>query len=135
MAIPFPDIKPSTRRFVAPDWPTTEKRSQSGTVSIRLWGNRAGDGQLALGFNNIPDELGEQILAAHDAAKGATLELELPASIFTGYSGPMSAWLQDKLRSNGLRWFFKKGQPPEVESVVPGICRASVTLVAELRVQ
>lgn len=135
MGIPFPDIKPSTRRFVAPDWPTSEKRSQSGTVSIRLWGSKAGDGQLSLGFNNIRDELGQQILAAHRQAKGATLELELPPAIFAGYSGPMASWLQEQLRSNGLRWFFKKGQPPEIESVVPGICTARVNLVAELRVQ
>lgn len=135
MAVPFPDIKPSTRRFVAPDWPTSEKRSQSGTVSIRLWGSKAGDGQLALGFNNIRDEVGQQILDAHHQAKGATLELELPPAIFAGYSGPMASWLQEQLAANGLRWFFKKGQPPEVESVVPGICTAKVILVAELRVQ
>lgn len=135
MAVPFPDIKPSTRRFVAPDWPTSEKRSQSGTVSVRLWGSRAGDGQLALGFNNIRDELGLQIVQAHDQAKGATLELELPPAIFAGYDGPMASWLREQLRANGLRWFFKKGSPPDIESVVPGLCSAKVLLVAELRVQ
>lgn len=134
MPVPFPDIQPSTRRFVAPDWPTSEKRSQSGTVSVRLWGSKAGDGQLALGFNNIRDEVGQQILAAHRQAKGATLELDLPPAIFAGYSGPMAAWLQEQLAADGLRWYFKRGQVPDIESVVPGICTAKVTLVAELRV-
>lgn len=134
MAVPFPDIQPSSRQFVAPDWPTTDKRSQSGVVSLRLWGSKPGNGQLSLGFNNIRDDLAKKFLEAHTNAKGPVLELDLPASIFKGYSGPMSYWLQEKLRNDGLRWFFKPGDPPVIESVVPGISSVRVNLVAELRV-
>lgn len=134
MPIPFPDIQPSSRQFVAPDWPTTAQRSQSGVVSQRLWGSKPGDAQFNLSFNNIRDEKAQQILEAHNNAKGAALELQLPAAIFRGYNGAMSLWLNEKLRNDGLRWFFKKGDPPVIESVVPGISSAKVTLVAELRI-
>lgn len=134
MAIRFPDIRPSSRQFVAPDWPTTERRSQSGVNSVRLWGNKSSDAQFNLSFTNISDELGLQILEVHNSAKGNVSELLLPPSIFDGYSGPMSLWLQEKLRSNGLRWYFKRQEPPQIESVVPGICTVRVSLVAELRI-
>lgn len=135
MTINFPEIRPSSRQFIAPDWPTTERRSQSGVTSVRLWGSKPSGGQLNLGFNNIRDELGQQILETHENAKGSTLEITLPSLIFDGYSGPMKLWLQEKLKSNGLRWFFRKGEAPQVESVVPGICSARVSLIAELRIQ
>jgi hypothetical protein len=37
------------------------------------------------------------------------------------------------LTQSGLLWFFKDDDPPEVESVAPGICNVRVNLVAELR--
>lgn len=133
MPIPFPNIQPSARQFVAPDWPTTDMRSQSGVVSVRLWGSKPGNGQFNLSFNNIRDEIAQLILNAHYQSKGATLELQLPEALFKGYAGPMHTWLQEQLRNDGLRWFFKKGETPSVESVVPGISSVKVTLVAELR--
>lgn len=133
MAVPFPAIQPSSRRFVAPRWPTSSKRSQAGVISKRLWGSKAGDGELQLGFTNISDERADQIVDAYQNAKGDTLEVELPAAIFAGTTGSLRVRLRDKLPRQGLRWFFKENDPPVIESVVPGISTVRVNLSAELR--
>ncbi len=135
MGIPFPDLQPSEREFVAPRWPTSGSRSQSGVRSKRLWGSKAADGELQLGFTNISDELADQIIDAYDNAKGDTLEVDLPASIFSGTTGSLRMRLLNKLREQGLRWFFKENDPPVVRSVVPGISTVRVNLSAELRLE
>ena len=120
---------------MAPRWPTTTSRSQSGVVGRRLWGSKPGDGQLSLGFSNIRDDLAAQIVDAYNSAKGSTIEVNLPAAIFNGATGELDIYLRDTLIKQGLRWYFKDDDPPEVESVVPGISSVRVNLSGELRME
>lgn len=133
MGVPFPAVQPSSRRFVAPRWAVTPNRSQSGVTTKRLWGSKPSDAQLSLSFNNKRDEVAAQILAAYEQAKGSTTEVDLPAEVFQGTTGTLNIQLRELLRQNGLRWFFRDDDPPEVESVVPGISNIRVNLTAELR--
>lgn len=133
MAFQFPALVPSSRRFVALRWPVTSNRSQSGVKNTRLWGSAAGDGELQLGFNNIRDDLADAIVDAHEASKGGVSEVLLPAEVFMGTAGNLRVRLVDKLKSQGVRWYFKENDPPVVESVVPGISSVRVNLSAELR--
>jgi hypothetical protein len=133
MAVLFPAVQPSSRRFVAPRWPITSSRSQSGVVSKRRWGNKPGDGQLSLGFTNIRDDIAAAIVEAYDAAMGSTGEAQLPPEVFQGATGKLNTYLREKLPQQGMRWFFREDEPPDVESVVPGVSSVRVTLSAELR--
>ena len=133
MAISFPDVQPSSRRFVAPRWSTTPNRSQSGVVTKRLWSSKPGDGQLNLGYNNIRDEIAVQFMNAYNLSKGSTEEVDLPASVFQGTATPLNIYLRSLLAQQGLRWYFKDDDPPEIDSVVPGISNVKVNLSAELR--
>lgn len=135
MAILFPDIQPSSRRFVAPRWPTSSNSSQSGVISHRLWGSKPGNGQLSLGFSNIRDDLAAQIVDAYNSAKGATIDIILPPAVFKGATGALGIYLQSALGEQGLKWYFKDDDPPEIESVVPGISSARVNLSGELRME
>jgi hypothetical protein len=133
MAVPFPAVQPSSRRFVAPRWPITSTRSQSGVVSKRRWGNRPGDGQLSLSFTNIRDDIAAEIVEAYDNAMLSSKEVELPPEVFQGTAGKLNTYLRERIPQQGMRWFFREDEPPEVESVVPGISSVRVTLAAELR--
>ncbi len=135
MSIPFPNIQPSSRRFVAPRWPVTSSKSQSAVVSKRLWGSKPGDGQLSLSFNNIRDDIAGQIVEAYNLAKGSTVEVKLPDSIFEGTKDSLSTYLKATLKQQGIKWFFKDDEPPDIESVVPGISNVRVNLSGELRLE
>lgn len=135
MSIPFPNIQPSSRRFVAPRWPTSSNRSQAGVTTKRLWGSKPADGQLSLGFNNIRDDIAVSIIDAYNRAKGSSTEVDLPSSIFEGTKGSLNIYLRTLLEQQGVRWFFKDDDPPEVESVVPGISNVKVNLSGELRIE
>lgn len=132
MAINFPAIEPTARRFVAPKWPTTGVVSQSGVTTRRLWGSRPSQAQLDLTFTNITDNNAALILAAYNSAKGATTDLTLPSAIFNGASGNLATWLDTTATGAGMKWFFTE-EPPTLESVSPGVSTVNVRLVAELR--
>jgi len=132
MAITFPSIEPTSRSFVAPKWPTNGIASQSGVISRRLWGSRPSQAQLTLGFANISDDNAALILSAYNEAKGATIDLALPAVIFNGASGNLTGWLNTASNGAGLKWFFSE-EPPSVESIAPGRSSINISLVAELR--
>jgi hypothetical protein len=132
MAVTFPSIAPTARSFTAPKWPTTGITSQSGVTTRRLWGSRPSQAQLNLTFNNISDDNAALIAAAYNSAKGATVELTLPAVIFDGASSTLKAWLDTSATGAGMQWFFSE-EPPSIESVAPGRSSVRINLVAELR--
>lgn len=132
MVVTFPSIAPTARSFTAPKWPTSGITSQSGVTTRRLWGSRPSQAQLNLSFNNISDDNAALIAAAYNSAKGATVELTLPAVIFDGASSTLKAWLDTSATGAGMQWFFSD-EPPNIESVAPGRSSVQINLVAELR--
>lgn len=133
MATTFPSITPTGRRFTPPRWPTTEKISQSGVMSRRLWGSRSGNASLELTFNNISDTDTSNILSAYETAQGPIDELTLPAVLFAGADATLSTYLNTSATGAGLTWHFSGGTPPTVQSVINGRSNVVVTLNAELR--
>ena len=132
MAVAFPSVTPTSRSFTAPRWPTSGITSQSGVTTRRLWGSRPSQAQLSLTFNNISDDNAALIAGAYNSAKGATVELTLPAVIFYGASSALKAWLDTSATGAGMQWFFSE-EPPSIESVAPGRSSVRINLVAELR--
>jgi len=132
MAVTFPTIEPTSRRFLAPKWPTTGVVSQSGVTTRRLWGSRPSQAQLDLTFANITDDNAALIIGAYNSAKGATIDLTLPSIIFNGASANLKGWLDTTSTGAGMKWFFNE-EPPNVESISPNRSTVTVRLVAELR--
>jgi len=133
MATTFPAVQPTSRRFVAPIWPTRTQVSQSGVITRRLWGSRPSSARLGLKFNNINDTNTAAILSAYNSAKGSVDSLTLPSQIFAGADATLQSWLNASATGAGLLWSFSEGTSPQVESVAPGRSNVTVELTAELR--
>ena len=132
MTIALPSIKPSSRTFQAPKWPTTTSVSQGGVVTRRLWGSKPSTGSMSLSFDNISDDNAAAIVAAYNAAKGPTTEVELSSEILSGMSEELKTGIASSIEKLGLKWFFAE-DGPSVESVAPGRSSVRLDLIAELR--
>jgi len=132
MAVTFPSIEPTARRFSAPKWQTTGITSQSGVTTRRLWGSRPAKAELDLTFGNITDANAALILEAYNDAKGATIDVALPSIIFNGAAGDLTGWMNTANTGAGMKWFFSE-DPPTLESIAPGRSTISLKLIAELR--
>jgi hypothetical protein len=133
MATTFPAVQPTSRRFVAPTWPTKTQVSQSGVITRRLWGSRPSQAKLSLTFGNVNDTNTAAILSAYNSAKGSVDSLTLPTQIFAGADATLQSWLNASATGAGLLWSFSEGSSPQVESVAPGRSNVAVELTAELR--
>ena len=132
MTVTLPSITPSSRTFQAPKWPTTSSTSQGGVVTRRLWGSKPSIGSMSLSFDNISDDNAAAIIAAYNAAKGPTTEVQIPSEILSGMSENLKTGIASSIDDLGLKWFFSE-DGPSVESVAPGRSSVTLNLIAELR--
>ena len=54
--VPFPDIRPTTRRFESGEYPMSMFKAQNGASVAVRFGNRQSNCRLRLTFKNITDE-------------------------------------------------------------------------------
>ena len=128
MATNFPELHPTARTYIAPTWPTSGVRSQSGVASKRLWGSLPTRASLSLEFANITDDATTQILEAYRLAKGSCDSLNVPPIVFSG----MSEGVLAEIDADTNLWYFTD-TPPTVASVVRGVSTVTVDLQADLR--
>lgn len=83
----FPTLTPSTRNYASGDYPVKTFRSQSGSESRILYGNRRTGMTLDLQYENVTDTNAELFLAHYDETKGTYTAFELPTDVLTGWSG------------------------------------------------
>lgn len=127
MAEQFPGIKPTTRAFKLGSFPVKVYRALSGATVKRAFGNRATGFELQLGFDNIPDDTTEQLLAHYNGSQGGFDRFTLPADLFVGMTTGLRGHIQ---APTSIRWEY--AGPPEVQSVFTGRSRVSITLLGEL---
>jgi hypothetical protein len=129
MTVQFPAIQPTDHGFVAPEWPVTATRSQSGVRSVRLWGDKPSDAGMTLTFANKTQIEARQIWAAHKAAKGVVDDVSFPAIVFKAITDQqLLEFLRDA--GDGLRWYW--ASMPQGERVQGG---SRVTLRCEFRAE
>lgn len=129
MPVPFPNIKPTEREYLPPEYAVTSTRSQSGVVSKRLWGSAPGNAEMTLGFRIISSDVAADLVLAYDATKSGIDFLILPSAVLSGV-GPRLA--QVILPTSGsLQWTFM--ERPNIGFVGPVWSSARVRLVGELR--
>ena len=129
MTVQFPAIQPTSHEFAFPEWPITERRSQSGVRSIRQWGDKASDATMTLVFDNITQAASAAIKAAHDAARGKVEDISFPAIVFKSLDDP-EALAMLSTPGPGLRWYF--ANKPQGSRVTGG---KRLTIRAEFRAE
>jgi hypothetical protein len=131
-AVPFPPIVPSSRRYIAGQYPESEFRALNGVVTHLRYGNRLTDTKIEATFQNIPDSRAAEVLALHrDTLKRGDWLRFTRSDMTGGASEELQAWLRDT-DGSGLRWRFDRGNPPSVESVIPGRSTLTCQFVGEL---
>lgn len=129
-AVNFPsDIAPSSRSFVAGEYPQTVFEAQNGAKSIIRYGNKAVNARLSLGFNNVSDSVAMSILVNYADVNSDWDYVTFGTT--NGLQGIESSILRNKVssgNSSGLKWRYDG--PPQVVSVQPGINNVSCKFVA-----
>jgi len=122
----FPSLIPSTRNYASGDYPVKTFRSQSGSESRILYGNRRTGMTLELQYDNITDANAELFLNHYDETKGTYTTFTLPTVALTGWSGNADAI--DAATGNAWRY----DGPPQITNVRPGISSVQVRLIGVL---
>lgn len=124
MATPFPAVCPTSRSFVPAQYPVRRFTAINGAGTTRIYGNRGYDATLQLSFLLQDAELEELLICWNDAS-GTFGDLTLPANVTEGMSQDVQAQIPDYLT---WRW----AQAPQVQSVLNGVSRVQVNLIANL---
>ncbi len=130
MAIAFPSLKPTSRRYQPGEYPQTDFVAQNGVRTVIRFGSRRVDSSLNLTFDNITDDEASSILANYEAVNSVWDHVTF--TVDDGATGASSS-LQDYLMEtggSGLRWRYEKS--PTVTSVKPGLSTVSCSFVGVL---
>jgi hypothetical protein len=130
MTVQFPAIQPTEDGFVAPEWPVTSTRSQSGVRSVRLWGNKPSDAGMTLTFANKTQSQAGLIYQAHHDANGIVDDLTFPAIVWKNLTDPNLLAYLARNNTLGLQWYW--AGVPQGERVSGG---SRVTVRCEFRAE
>jgi hypothetical protein len=122
----YPTLTPTSRNYNSGDYPVKTFRSQSGSESRILYGNRRTGMTLELQYDNITDANAKLFLDHYDETKGSYTTFDLPTGALSGWSGNTDAL--DAATANSWRY----DQPPLVSNVRPGISSVQIKLVGVL---
>jgi hypothetical protein len=104
----------------------------SGIVARRTYGNSPYGARLDLEFKNISDTTVTTLLNHYHAQTTANRRFRLSTPITAGMNTGLSTEVQSLTADRGnLRWEY--AQPPQIESVRPGVSNVSITLSGEIR--
>lgn len=120
----FPAYKPSSRAFTAGQIPVSTFRALSGAETRIITGSQTSSHAVSLSFNNVDEQVTENILGHWYLMQGVALAFQLPFEVWAGWS----------TYANGVSpnqsWRYSK--PPNVDTVSPGIMNISVQLLSVL---
>lgn len=126
----FPNkIAPTSRTYRPGKLPETRFQGLNGSVSFVQYGQNFVDAELSLNFANINDEKVLEILQHYSSVVGDDWVTFSPSNGLQG----MSADLVDNGIETGkeiLKWRYK--QPPQVQSVYPGISSVQLQFIGVL---
>ena len=129
-AIPFPDIKPSSRSYSPGAYPQTDFQAQNGARTVVRFGNRRVDSNLLLSFANITDAQAALILGNYEAVNRDWNNVTFSATTGSaGASSELAAYLAET-GGSGLLWRY--AEPPQVSSVYPGVSSVTCKFVGIL---
>ena len=124
----FPQITPSSRTYRPGRQPETVFQAQNGATTVIAFGSRFVDAELDMEFRNITDEVANQILEHYQTVRGDDY-------VVFGENrglGGISENLRNSMQTGRdiLRYRYK--QPPEIQSVYPGVSTVRVSFIGIL---
>lgn len=128
----FPALTPSSRSFTAGAYPTKSYRTMAGVVARRTFGNSPYAAKLQLEYRNVPDATVSTLLEHYHDQTSRNSRFKLSSNLTVKMSADVRNEVTGIAANRGsLRWEYE--QPPQVESVVPGVYNVSISLLGELR--
>jgi hypothetical protein len=122
----YPSLTPSSRNFNAGDYSYKTFKSQNGSETRILYGDKRTGMTLDLTYENIADTYADDFITHYDSVKGGFETFTLPEEFRTGWSGSSSAIDA----ATGNKWRYDS--PPAISSVRPGISSVTVKLIGVL---
>jgi len=126
----FPTLVPSSRTFTPGNFPQKVFKSQSGSETRVLYGDKETDAKLSLGYKNLSDTESDDFIIHFRSVKGTYSTFQLNA---VGNTHAKGGWTGDTDaigKPAGTKWRY--AQQPKITSVRPGISNVKVDLVAVL---
>lgn len=128
----FPSLTPTSRRFTPGIYPTKVYRTLAGIAARRTFGNRPYGARLELEYRNVVDATVNTLLDHYHSQTSLNQRFNLSTNVTAGMSTAVADEVKSTAADRGnLRYEYE--QPPQVESVRPGIYNVSISLVGELR--
>jgi hypothetical protein len=129
VAATFPSIKPTARSYTPGEFAQMQFVALNGATTSIRYGQSRFNSQLALTFGNITDSEANQILD-HYNERMATFD-NVTFSTNDGLAGA-SGGLEDYMSesNSNLRWRY--AEPPQVQSIYPGISTVTCKFIGYL---
>ena len=129
--IPFPPIKPSSRRYTPGVYPQTEFESQNGAKVVMRYGNKQVNAKLDLGFTNITDSQANEILDLYDTVNSVYDYISFSTTNgLAGIDNNDLIFKVDEADPSGVKLRYRFDGPPTVTSVRHGISNVQCKFVA-----
>ena len=119
----FPDLVPTARTFSPGNYPVKTFSAQNGVEHRMLYGSVRTQMTLSLTYANIKDEEASKFMEHFDEMAGTFLGFALPApgqGAKAGYTG--------NFKMNVVDGQWRYDEPPQLQSVFPGISTVTVNL-------
>lgn len=128
----FPSLTPTSRRFTPGVYPVKVYRTLSGIAARRTFGDLPYGAKLDLEYRNVSDATVNTLLDHYHSQTSLNRRFNLSSNVTAGMSSAVAAEVTSTAADRGnLRYQYE--QPPQVESVRPGIYNVSISLLGELR--
>lgn len=125
MAFPS-NLKPTSRQYTPGDYPVKTYNANNGAEVRILYGSRPFNMTLELTYSNITDAQANSFLTHYYTVQGTYQTFTIPSTsnTFAGWSSTSGAL---NLTGTGAIWRYS--EPPQQQSVRPGVSTVSVRLV------
>jgi hypothetical protein len=125
MAFPS-SLKPTSRQYSPGDYPVKTYNANNGAEVRILYGSRPRNMTLELSYSNITDSEANDFLTHYYEMQGTYQTFGIPSS-----SQTFSGWTAgaDNLNLAGTGAVWRYGEPPQQQSVRPGVSTVSVRLI------
>lgn len=125
MAFPS-SLKPTSRQYSPGDYPVKTYNANNGSEVRILYGSRPVNMTLDLTYTNITDSQANEFLTHYYEVQGTYQTFSIPSTSET-FSGWTAGADSLNLVGTGAAWRYS--EPPQQQSVRPGVSTVSVRLV------
>ena len=126
----FPTLVPSSRAFTPGRFPQKVFKSQSGSETRILYGDKETESTLDLSYRNIADTSADDFVIHFRSVKGTYNTFRLNAVGNTNAKGGWTGSTDAIGKPSGTAWRYASA--PKITSVKPGVSNVSVKLIAVL---